>query len=188
MNIIIKRTRQFWRALTAKMTPAGHELVSRRLNKTEQHLFYQMDVAIQRHCVNVANTLEELLACRAKEEGIPVENLKIDRALLLKTALIHDIGKISGYFTVLDRVWYVLVRKASRRLAKRIAKKGAGSWPARLRNAFYIHVHHSELGAALARQNGLPEELVYLIRRHHEPEQQDDSLELRLLRQADELN
>lgn len=196
MNKIIKRTRQFVRALTAKMEPADHALVSRCLNKTEQNLFYQMDVAIQQHCVSVARTLEELLAGRAGVDNSAWQaavqwsacHAGVDRTLLFKAALLHDIGKLNGRFTVMDRVWYVLVRKVSRRLARRIAKKGYGSWLARLRNAFYIHIHHGELGAALAVQKSYPERLVLLIRRHHDPERPDDSVELILLRQADELN
>lgn len=187
MNIFIKRSRQFWLALTAKMTPDGHELAVRSLNETEQNLFYQMDIAIQQHCVNVANTMEKIIADQAKTAA-PANQPGTDRELLLKAALLHDIGKISGQFTVLDRVWYVLVRKVSRRLAKKIAKRGKGVWPARMRNAFYVHVQHSKLGAELAAQNNLPKELVALIRHHHDSPLPTDSLELRLLRQADEMN
>lgn len=187
MKNIFKRTRQFWRALTAKMTTADQALVSRYLTGTEQTLFYQMDVAIQRHCINVAYTLEKLVTDRVMAD-IPDGKPDVDQALLIKAALLHDIGKINGQFTIMDRVWFVLVRKISRRLAKRIAKKGDGSWPARLRNAFYIHVHHSQQGAELAIQSGLPDEVVCLIRHHHDPQQPGDSHELRLLRRADELN
>ncbi|MFZ5639343.1 MAG: HD domain-containing protein [Bacillota bacterium] len=185
MNKIIKRTRQLWRALTAKMTAADHALVSRFLNKTEQNLFFQMDVAIQKHCVNVAYTLEELLAGQANTRAWSPGP---DTTLLIKAALLHDIGKITGRFTVLDRIWYVLVRKVSHRLARRIAKEGRGGWLTRLRNAFYIHVHHGELGSDLARQNGFTDKLIMLIRLHHDQERPDDSVELKLLRRADELN
>jgi putative nucleotidyltransferase with HDIG domain len=185
MNKVIRRTRQLWRALTAKMTAADHTLVSRYLNKTEKNLFFQMDVAVQKHCVNVAYTLEELLAIQANTPGVPPGP---DTTLLYKAALLHDIGKITGRFTVLDRIWFVLVRKVSRRLANRIAKKGCGGWLTRLRNAFYIHIHHGALGSDLARQNGFPDELIMLIRHHHDRGHPDDSSELKLLRQADELN
>lgn len=177
MNKITKRTRQFLRALTAKMKPADHALVHCWLDKTEELLFYDMDVAIQLHSINVARTLEKLLAGET-----------VDKSLLFRAALLHDIGKVKGQFTVLDRVWYVLVRKVSRRLVRKIAKKGSSSWLGKLRNAFYIHIYHGELGAQLVLREGLCGELADLIRHHHDPARQSDSLELSLLRQADELN
>lgn len=186
MKTIIKRCRQFARALMAQLTPADQALIRQILNKSEQNLFYQMDTAIQQHSVNVANTIAELLTRKAEFDA--AGQADIDTELLFKAALLHDIGKSNGEFTIMDRVWYVIIRKASGRLAKRIAQKGHAGWLARLRNAFYIHTYHGEIGCELARRHGFPEQLVALISHHHNPQHSTDSLELKLLRQADELN
>jgi len=178
MNTTLKRSRQFFQALFAKMEPKDHAVVEQYLDETEKELFYRMAPAVQKHCVNVAETVSGM------DGGRP----DLNRRLLIKAALLHDLGKSGGDFTLLDRVWYVLVKKISPRLALKLAKPGKGRFLARLRNAFYIHLNHAEMGASLLRNSGLKGELVYLVRNHHNDGLASGSPELELLIQADELN
>ncbi len=178
MNKIFKRIRQFLRALFARMEPADHEIVDKYLSQTEKRLFYKMDPAVQKHCVNVAATVLDSI-----DTGPG-----LNRGLLVKAALLHDIGKSRGSFTIMDRVWYVLVKKISPRLAVKLAKTGDEKCRAKLGRAFYIHLHHEEIGASLAEKAGLSKELVYLLRNHHQQNPAIALPELAVLRQADELN
>ena len=50
-----------------------------------------------------------------------------------------------------------------------------------------VYFHHPKIGAALLRDIGLSKEAA-IIERHHEAEQAEDAIELRLLRLADEAN
>ncbi|MHB9095103.1 MAG: HDOD domain-containing protein [Eubacteriales bacterium] len=178
MTMFLKRPRQFFRALFSKMTQDDLAMVSKYLSKDEKQLFFNMDPAIQKHCVNVAFTVQNMLKDRPGT----------DHGLLMKAALLHDIGKPRGSLTLMDRVWYVLVRKASRRLAEKLARPGKGGFLARLRYAFYIHINHGEIGASIAQNSGLGEDLVFLLRHHHDQAMASRSVELALLLLADELN
>lgn len=178
MNKVSKRSRQFFRALFSKMEQDDHEAVNKYLDRREKKLFYNMDPAIQKHCVNVAATILDMVSGRPE----------LNSPVLIKAGLLHDIGKSQGTFTVMDRVWYVLVKKVSRRLAKKLAKPGNAGFFARLRNSFHLHIYHSEIGATIAETAGLDKELVYLLRNHHNHCLSSQSEKLAVLLKADELN
>lgn len=186
MSSLIKRTRQFLRALITEITPADLVIVKQHLNHSEQILFFNMDPAIQKHCVNTALTVLNM----------PVERTGTNRPILIKAALLHDMGKTMGSIKLWDRVCYVLAKKVSGKLVHKLASPsntndtgpGHSSPLARFRNAFYGHLHHPELGAKLAAQAGLDENIVYLLRHHHDITKAEDSKELAALMKADELN
>jgi len=173
-----KRCRQFFRALFCKMGPADRDIVRKYLDSKEELLFNRMDTAIQKHCVNVAVSVLELSSTR------PVSDLQV----AVKAALLHDIGKSCGRYSVWDRVWFVLIRTTAPGLAGFLAKSGRSSCPERLGNAFYIHTNHQQIGASLTEQAGLEEKITFLVRNHHDKSLSADCEELELLIRADELN
>ncbi len=175
---IIRRCRQLFRALFAKMEPKDHAVVDRYLNEIEKLLFYRMQPAVQKHCVNVAETVSVIAGARPD----------LDHSLLMKAALLHDIGKSGLKISLTDRIWYVLVRKFSSGLAQKLARPGKSPLMSRLRNAFYIHLNHGKIGASMAQNAGLSEELVFFVRNHHNTNLISGSEELEILIRADELN
>jgi|GEM_PF-83010 len=175
---IAKRIRQFIRAVFSRMEPEDHETVKNYLDPGEKRLFYGMDPAVQKHCVNAAGTVQ-LLSARIPE---------IDCQKLIKAALLHDIGKTRGNLNLLSRAGYVLVNTISPGLAARFAQKGPVTGLPGWRNTFYIHLYHDEIGAAMAEDAGLDEDLVFLLRNHHNKDLAAVSKELSLLLEADELN
>lgn len=178
MNIIKKRAIQFLKALFAKMDSADHDIVNNNLNDLEKTLFYQMDMPIQKHCVNVARTVITMA----------IDDHQLDQKLLIRASLLHDIGKMGNNLTLLDRILFVLIHKLSDRLAIRIAKQGRGNPLARLRNGFYVHCYHGEIGANLADKLGLDEKLRFLLNNHHDKTIAENSAELSILMKADEIN
>ncbi len=159
------------------MEPEDHEVVRACLDETGRSLFYSMDTAIQKHCVKVASTVSDMIPAMPG----------IDRSSLIQAALLHDIGKSKGSFTLMDRVWFVLIRKFLPGLAAELAGPGRGKRLPGLRNAFHTHMHHEEIGASIARRAGLSEEIVFLLRHHHNKEAARFSKELAVLLRADEL-
>jgi putative nucleotidyltransferase with HDIG domain len=96
---------------------------------------------------------------------------------LLMAALLHDVGKgrIAGANVRLwHRVAYVLLSTAAPHwLNRRNGRSGLSALQ-----------QHAERGSVVAEALGSPAAVVDLIRRHHEPDPQEEPL--RLLRSADD--
>ncbi len=109
---MIKRVKQFYKALTAGFDFADALYVRAVLDEQEALLFFQMGPLERKHAVNVAKTAERLTA------GV---KRPIDRQLLLKAALLHDIGKVEGSMALWHKVACVLLDKISPLRAKAMA-------------------------------------------------------------------
>ena len=168
------RVRQFVRAVTEHMGEADHAFVSANLPERALPLFYAMHPADQVHVRNVAHTALAL----ADERGLPEEQ----RALLVRCALLHDVGRRKGDLDILGKVFAVLMMHYLPSTSARLMER-----PGRLGHALYVYRHHPAIGAALLRKIGMEEE-ARVIERHHMAAAPGDSLVLVLLREADARN
>lgn len=175
---MLNRLRQVWSALTARISPADRAFVARHLNAREERLFWDMAVPDQRHALNVAYTALSLA----------VVDPRVDRALLVKCALLHDVGKKRGDVSTLDKILTVLVHRLRPHWVEKIAAPGRGGRVRNIRHAFYIYRHHPARSAALVRQAGTAPAVADIISRHHEAPARGEPPELTLLREADERN
>lgn len=167
---IIKRARQFFRALFAKITLDDEQYISLHLNSEEQKLFFAMSTADQFHSLNVAYTIERVV----------IEDKKnIDRNFLIRCALLHDVGRVKGDLNIFQKVFVVLVTKFAPNFAEKLERNG--------NHSIYVYHHHAEIGARKLQKLNLFRESK-VIAKHHSPPDKDDSEELRLLRLADEKN
>ncbi|MBR2216321.1 MAG: HD domain-containing protein [Selenomonadaceae bacterium] len=183
---MMKRARQFERAIRANISglaPEDYTYVRENLPQAAAKLFWGMNIADQYHALQVAYTVERL----AKEEL--AQGQSVDLALLRRTALLHDVGKVKGDMGTLGKVLAVLMYGAAPRLAKKLAKRGerVARQYDKISRVLYVHRYHPAIGAAKLRAVGLTKE-AEMIKHHHEPLSSRDSLELRLLKQADEQN
>jgi len=142
------RVRQFFRSLAAHVTPAEREWVRSVLPGPAVTLFESLPVQDQRHGLDVAQAL------MAREE---------DNADLLAAALLHDAGKAGAGLTVFHRTAVVLLQAGRRQWLESLDHKERDSW----RRPFWVHQHHGELGAEMARQAGCSEMTVWLVANHH---------------------
>lgn len=170
-----KRIRQVIAAVTARISEQDRRLIACYLDVGEAELFWRMNLADQRHALNVACTAGELADA----------NPAIDRQLLIKCALLHDIGKVKGDVSTFDKIIAVLLDKFASDWARQWARQGRGGKLANLRHAIYIYYHHAGRGAAMLKARGASEQLAQLVARHHDAPENDDCPELTLLRQAD---
>lgn len=170
---MIQRIRQFYRAMTARITPADRQWVEERLPADAQKLFYAMHPADQYHALNVAKTAMHLSS----------EHPSVDSALLLRAALLHDVGRVQGDMDVMGKVLAVLVKHFFSQKARQLAEKQHG-W---LEHIMYVYYHHPEIGASKLETIGMTEEAA-IIRWHHASAAGNEPPELVLLRAADELN
>jgi hypothetical protein len=150
------RSRQFFQALGARLTPVTSEERSAawdHLPRSARYLFDSMPPADQRHSLKV------LAALHDAGYGHPA---------LLQAALLHDCDKREGGVRLWHRVALVLLKAFWPALASRWAAEPA---PARAdwRYPIWAHLHHPERGAALAAAAGCDPLAVALIRHHQEP-------------------
>ena len=150
-----------------------------------------MDVIDQRHALNTAHTAEQ----------IAHDAPNADKILLIRTALLHDVGRQKGDMGLWGKVFAVLCAKfcptkskaiadeflaTTKLTAPRAAKKNNRLFLA-WRRVLYVYFYHPDIGAEKLRAVGLGNEAM-VVERHHLPPQANDSPELTLLRRADELN
>lgn len=166
----IGKARQFFRALSAKVSAADRDYIAKHLNTAEQKLFFAMSIADQAHGLRVAYTIERLVIEDKKD---------VDRNFLIRCALLHDIGRVKGDLNILERVIAVLIIKFFPGIANKLESRG--------NRIIYVYKHHAEIGARKLQEINLYRESK-IIARHHSPPKFDDPRELKLLRIADEQN
>ena len=97
---VFKRVKQFFKALTAKISAEDGKYISAHLNADEQKLFFAMSIPDQFHSLQVAYTIERFV----------IEDKKnIDRNFLIRCALLHDVGRVKGdlnIFQIIKQIPY----------------------------------------------------------------------------------
>lgn len=175
---MFKRVKQFYTALTEDFSFDDALYVRHYLDDREAVLFFYMGLLEQKHSVNTARTAEKLI----KRATRPV-----DKNLLLKAALLHDIGKTRGSMKLWHKVACVVLGKFKPQKAKSMAtfEQPKGS----LAYALYVHYNHPRLGARKLENIGSDYRLCTLVRRHHEKElPKEVAAEMYFLRKADDMN
>ena len=170
------RVKQFFQAVTARVTPEDLAVVDRHLPPAARALFRRQTRADRRHALAVYRLLR-----RAGH----------DDPHLLAAALLHDVGKSVARVPLVYRVAWVLLGRCCPRLLDSLSR---GDHPPAWRRPFVAHARHPEIGAEQARQAGCSPLTVALIRRHHEPgvdtspPETDEARLLAALQAADDLS
>ena len=168
--MIFRRIKQFFRALTAKVTPDDGKYLAAHLNAEEQRLFFAMSTADQYHSLQTAYTIERLVI--EDKQGI-------DREFLIRCALLHDVGRVNGDMGICGKIFTVLVTELFPSFADKLELKG--------NRLMFVYRHHAEMSGRKLQKIGLFRE-AKIVAKHHAPPNSDDPYELKLLRLADEAN
>ena len=110
-------------------------------------MFTKLPVPDQNHSLRVLDKLQEI-----GEEDFD----------LLKTALLHDIGKSQYPLSRWERVASVLLPAIAPRLAERWGK----AEPTGIKRAFAVIEQHPKWGAEMLRDAGCGDEVVWLVENH----------------------
>jgi putative nucleotidyltransferase with HDIG domain len=175
---MIQRVKQFFAALTAKISPEDTEFIARHLKVEEAVLFWGMNISDQRHALNVAYTAIDIASGRAD----------IDKTALFKAALLHDVGRTKGDLSIIDKVIAVLLDKYAPLKAHEWGRFGRGGKLDNIRHALFIYYNHPAISASLLKDLDVCDKVVNLVLRHHFEEVPGDPPELNILRKADNLN
>ncbi|NQU16817.1 MAG: HDIG domain-containing protein [Candidatus Saganbacteria bacterium] len=171
------RFRQFLFAMSASMNDVDWHLVGRYLNIDEMALFKRLPSFEQKHCVVVAEKIEELIHGRHD----------VDERKAIKLGLLHDIGKIEGHLLIFQKSILTIIRFLLRPLYDFLADRGEDKNSSRIFRKFYIHKHHGAIGAELLEKLGEDREIVICTRLHDFPTKHD-SMYMKLLAEADSTN
>ncbi|HAR63029.1 MAG: hypothetical protein DKM50_01505 [Candidatus Margulisiibacteriota bacterium] len=166
---------QFYSAAKAKITADDEMFIRKHLSHQEQIIFYRQRIADQRHALDTAYKTEKEI-----EHSDWVNEKRI-----LKTALLHDIGKAAVFMPLWVRPLVVISKKFMPSFLGYLAEKGSKPEARLAYRYFYTYVFHPEIGAKMLKEIGVEREVLTLISLHHEPPSPSEPKELPILRRAD---
>lgn len=127
--------------------------LDRYLTQAERELFLRMDEGDRAHSLRVAQL------CLASLERFP----ELDERVMMKAALLHDVGKIGADLGLAFRTLWVLGHRVAPWLLDWIARRSAGARPGSLRHKMHVQLRHAEIGANMLREVGTEEEVCRLV-------------------------
>lgn len=160
------RVKQFYWAINSKIDRKDLKFLHTHLNNRELKLFSKLSIQEQKHSIKVAYDVEK--ACEMK---------RVDKKVLLKAALLHDIGKIYKKLNVIDKSVLVLVDGLTKGSIKKFSNI----------DKVNVYYNHGKIGKDILKNYNYEEKLLYLIENHHNDEI-IGNLELDILKICDERN
>lgn len=143
-EIMLYRAKQFFHGITAKITSEDISFIDNFLDIEEKELFFMLPGYEQAHSIRVARSV--------LEESVK-KNVYDD--MLIKAALLHDIGKINSGLNLITKSFMVILNKLCPKYLHKL--KGI-----KFVNAYY---NHPEI--ALGYLINEKEEVKFLVRNHH---------------------
>lgn len=111
---MLYRVKQFFKALFAKVTIDDKCFVNNYLSKDESKLFYSLPIYEQAHCIRVARDV--LYNCNNRRMSSE------KRRVIVRAALLHDIGKLAGGLNIVTKSLMVLLDKSIPGLIRRFSR------------------------------------------------------------------
>ena len=153
------RVEQFIKAVTAQITKEDLSFISQYLNKIELDLFLRLKPYEQRHCIDVAEKLDEMTKGDVE---------------MIRLGLLHDIGKIKYPLHPIEKGVIVILDLLTAGHIKKYRKY-------KMVKCYY---EHPQIGYEILKEVGNYDEVfLRLIKNHHNLEEKN--LKLTLLQKAD---
>ena len=144
------RLKQFFWSITSRVSENDKEFIKTNLNIEEIKLFYMLSMNDQKHSINTAFDVKK--ACSSMSG--------VNRTMLIKTALLHDIGKIKCNTNAITKSLLVLGNFLTfGKLRKFNVIKCIDSY-----------YNHGEIGYSILKEFVCDDKMLYLIKYHHDYE------------------
>lgn len=138
------------------------------LDNEELNIFNKLSISEQKHSIKVAYDIEKLY-----EEG----KYKLTKKEFIKVALLHDIGKLDYKINIMKKSIIVIMDKITNSRIRKFHNI----------KSIYIHYNHAYRGYCILKEyNKYSEEMLYLVKNHHDENIMNK--ELSLLIYTDNLN
>ncbi len=163
-TILMYRIRQFWQSFQRSPGQQDRQFISAILTPAELDLFLGLPIPDQNHSLRVLRTL------LTQGEDDPD---------LLKSALLHDLGKMEHPLRRWERIFAVVINSVFPRLVETWGEDP----PNGLNRPLAVLQQHPSWGAELAEKTGCSQRTVWLIRNHEmeSPPNFSNPEEIRLL-------
>lgn len=151
--MIPKRVKQFYINATDLMTNKDYEYVKIHLNNEEYDLFKKILKSEQKHSVRIAKEIEYTI------ENNLVDDIDIiqSKNLLIKTALLHDVGKSKQKVNIIEKSIIVILNKLTKGNLKNLKKS----------KKVQCYYNHSEYSYILLKDIIKDDLILSIIRNHH---------------------
>ncbi|MFU0824548.1 HDIG domain-containing metalloprotein [Clostridium sp.] len=151
------RIKQFLWGITAKVSLEDIKFVKEYLNNDELNLFIKLAVYDQAHCIRTAKEVKRIYSEK-----------KMSNDLLVKAALLHDIGKIEGKLNLIDKSILVVLDRITKGKIKEFKNL----------KKVDIYYNHPDKGYNILKNFDYNDRFLYLIRNHHNKSIKDKELEV----------
>lgn len=148
----MSRVRQFYINLVDKMKEEDYKYVEAILNENEVSLFYKMIKSEQKHSVRLARDIEKAIDYIVVDDPDIVKN----RDLLIKSSLLHDVGKSRAKINIFEKSIIVILNKITKGNLKNVNNKKV--------DCYY---NHSEYSYELLKDIIDDEIILNIIKNHH---------------------
>lgn len=159
----MKRIKQFIKCITAKINEDDIAFIDKYLNEEEKNIINKLAIYDMKHCINVAKDIE----CNVKCEDMD----------LIKSALLHDIGKIKKKLNPIDKSIIVILNKIT---------KGNLNKYQYMNKKIYIFYNHGEEGYKILKDKGYDDKFLNVIRYHHDYNKREPWIDI--IRKYDDKN
>lgn len=151
--MIPKRVKQFYVNVTDKMTKKDYDYAKEILNGKELELFMKLSKSEQKHSIRIAKDIEFIIDNNETDD----EEILKNRDILIKSALLHDIGKITKRLNVLDKSIIVILNKLTNGRLKNIKKS----------RKIQCYYNHSSYGYEILKDMINNEVILDIVKNHH---------------------
>ena len=167
----MNRAKQFINCIFAKITEEDVEFINKYLNESEKKLLYKLPVCDMKHSINVARDIQK----NESKDKIEKNNLNYEE--VIKSAILHDIGKAHKPLSPIDKSILVLLNYFTKTKIKKYSNKNS---------KIYIFFNHGEEGYKTLSEKGYNKEFLNTIRNHHNYKIENNWLNI--LRKYDDKN
>lgn len=151
--MIPKRVKQFYTNVTDFMSVEDYEYVKSILNNVEFDLFNRLLKSEQKHSVRIAREIEYIINYRLTDN----KDIILNKNILVKAALLHDIGKIRKKLNVIDKSIIVILNKLTKGNLKKFKKS----------EKIQCYYNHSEYSYDILKELIKDELLLDIVKNHH---------------------
>lgn len=167
----MSRIKQFIKCLFAKINEKDRKFINEYLDEKEKLLFYKLPVYDVKHSVNVAKDIFN------NEPIYKLDKININKDEIIKSAILHDIGKLYNPLNPIDKSLLVLLNSFTKGKIKKYSGKSS---------KIYIFFNHGEEGYKMLSGKKYSNEFLYTIRNHHNYTEKSKWLDI--LRKYDDRN